>query len=110
MKSSKNILNLTPRHSKKVGWSQDLHQLVTLEVKNRGVANFIAQTLFKKPRVSYIHLEEFGSFIWLQIDGQRDVRALGEQIKKRFGDSAQPIYSRLIQYIKTLKNNNFITV
>ena len=33
----------------------------------------MAQKLLKKPKISYIHLDERGSFIWLKIDGEKMV-------------------------------------
>ena len=109
MKQKENYLEKIPCHKVGLNWSQDEKGIVTLEMENRGVANFLMQKLFKKPRVSYIHLEEFGSFIWLQIDGKRDIIAIGELVKSQFGEKAEPLYERLGTYIKTLQTNGFIT-
>ena len=106
---SENYLKKIPAHKQGLGWSQDETGIVTLEMENRGIANRIAQKLIKKPKISYIHLEKFGSFIWLQIDGKRDIVQIGELVRERFGDKAEPLYERLAQYIKTLENNQFIT-
>lgn len=109
-KKSENYLEKIPRHKDTLSWSQDEKGIVTLEMQNKGAANRIAQLLLKKPKISYIHLEEFGSFVWLAIDGKRDITAIGELVRERFGEKAEPIYERLAQYIKTLETNNFITI
>lgn len=75
---------------------------------NKGIFNKIAQVIFRKPKISYIELEEFGSFVWQQIDGKRDVHAIGQKVKAKFGDKAEPLYTRLCTYVKTLKNHKFI--
>ena len=109
-KKTENYLEKIPCHKNALEWSQDENGIVTLEVQNKGAANRIAQLLLKKPKISYIHLEEFGSFVWTSIDGKRDILAIGELVKERFGDKAEPLYERLAQYVKTLESNNFITI
>ncbi len=109
-KEQSNYLEKIPCHKSDIKWSQDEKGLVTLEMQNRGVANWLAQKLLKKPRVSFIHLEEFGSFIWSSIDGKRNILRIGELVKEQFGEKAEPLYERLSQYIKTLESNNFITI
>ncbi len=107
-KTTENYLEKIPCHKPQIKWSQDEDGLVTLEMENRGIANRIAQRLLKKPKVSFIHLEEFGSFIWTAIDGKRDILSIGELVKEQFGEKAEPLYERLSQYIKTLESNGFI--
>ncbi len=82
--------------------------IVTLEIENKGVFNKIAQKLFKKPKISYIHLDEMGSFVWPFIDGKRDITEIGVLVKEHFGDKAEPLYERLAQYFKTLEDYGFI--
>ena len=110
MKNEENFLKKIPSHKADLVWSKEETGLVTLQMQNRGFANFLAQRLLKKPKVSYIHLEEFGSFIWLQIDGNRDILAIGEIVKAQFGNKAEPLYERLAHYIKTLQTNGFVTI
>ena len=109
MKNKENDLEKVPKHSGNISWSKADDGLVTLEMQNKGIANFLAQKLLKKPRVRYIHLEEFGSFIWTSIDGNRDIVAIGELVKEHFGEKAEPLYERLATYVKTLESNKFIT-
>ncbi len=110
MKTKENFLEKVPCHALEIKWSQDENGIVTLEMQNRGVANFLAQKILKKPKISYIHLEEFGSFVWLQIDGKRDIIEIGELVKEQFGKKAEPLYERLAQYIRTLESNGFIVI
>ena len=108
-KNSQNYLEKIPVTRQEITWKQDENNIVTLEIQNRGVANRIAQKLLKKPKISYIHLDEFGSFVWLQIDGKRDIIAIGESVREHFGEKAEPLYERLAQYLKTLESYKFIT-
>ncbi len=88
-------------------YDTDEKGITTLQVENKGVMNKFAQLVFKKPKISYIHLDEFGSFVWNEIDGEKDVFLIGKSVKEHFGDKAEPLYERLSQYIETLKKYGF---
>ncbi len=107
---NENYLEKIPSHKEGIIWSQNDDGIVTLQMQNRGLANRIAQKLLKKPKISYIHLEQFGSFVWQQIDGKSDIVTIGKAVSERFGDAAEPLYERLSQYIKTLESNGFVSV
>lgn len=105
-----NFLEKKPVRTPDLNWSQDENGAVTLEMENKGIANRIAQKLIKKPKISYIHLDEMGSFIWPLIDGERDIIAIGKEVEAHFGDKANPLYERLSQYIKILESNGFVKI
>ncbi len=90
-------------------FSIDEKGLVTLEIENKGIANKIAQTFFKRPKVSFIHLDEQGSFVWNLIDGQKDIIEIGKNVKEHFGEKAEPLYERLAKFFKILESYKFIT-
>lgn len=106
--NSENYLERKPICRKALGWSTDENGNVTLEMENKGVANKIAQKLIKKPKISYIHLDEMGSFIWPLMDGEKDILEIGKYVEEHFGEKANPLYERLSQYFKTLEKYNFI--
>lgn len=106
-KPQKNYLDFVPAH-KIERFTVDENSIVTLEIENKGVFNKIAQKLFKKPKISYIHLDEMGSFIWPYIDGKRDITEIGVLVREHFGDKAEPLYERLSQYFKTLESYGFV--
>jgi hypothetical protein len=60
---SQNYLEKIPVRTEGIEWSKDENGVITLEIVNKGVFNFIAQKLFKRPKISYIHLDEMGSFV-----------------------------------------------
>ena len=109
-KIAPNYLEKVPVRAEAIGWTADENGAVTLEVENKGAFNRIAQKLFKRPKVSYIHLDENGSFVWRQIDGERNILAIGEAVKEHFGEKAEPLYERLSQFIKILESYRFITL
>lgn len=103
-----NLLDLIPRQSQKYRSEVDEEGKVTIFVENKGPFNFIAQKLFKKPRFTQIHLEEFGSFIWQQIDDKKTVKQIADLMHEQFGEKSEPLYPRISMYIKTLVNYEFI--
>lgn len=107
---SANYLEYVPAHKPEIKYEISGDKKVTLLQENIGLFNWIAQKLFKKPRVSQIHLDEMGNFIWPLIDGKRNLIEISELVREKFGDKAEPLYNRLVQYIKTLEAYGFITV
>lgn len=87
----------------------DEDENVTLLIQNKGVFNKIAQVLLKKPKVSQVHLDEHGSFVWSIIDGERSITELGKDVDQKFGEKAQPLYERLAKYFQILHSYGFVT-
>ena len=103
-----NYLDKVPMHKDGLNWSIDENGTVILEVVNKGIANKVLQVLLKKPKVSFIHLDEMGSFIWQKIDGKKNVFAIGKKVKEHFGENAEPLYERLAQYFVILESYGFV--
>lgn len=105
---SKNYLEKVPMRKEGIEWSVDDEGNVTLHIKNEGFMNRIAQKFFKKPKISYVHLDEFGNFLWPILDGEKDIIALGELVKEEFKEKAEPLYERLAKYFQILDSYSFI--
>lgn len=103
-----NYLDKIPLHKHGLNWSVDENGAVTLEVENKGIANKVMQAILKKPKVSFIHLDETGSFIWQKIDDKKNVFRIGKEVKEHFGEDAEPLYERLAQYFGILESYGFI--
>lgn len=106
---NENYLDKIPARSEGINWTVAQDGAVTLEIENKGVFNKIAQKLFKKPKISYIHLDENGSFVWPLIDGEKDIFELSKEVKEHFGEKAEPLYPRLVKYFEILESYKFIT-
>ncbi len=105
---NKNYLSQIPKRNETISWKTDDKGIVTLEIENKGVMNRICQKLFKKPKISYIHLDQMGSFVWPIIDGKKDIIEIGKFVEEHFGEKANPLYERLAQYFKILESYGFI--
>ena len=107
-KKSENYLEKRPVRSADLKWSADEKGIVTLDVENKGLANRIAQKLLKKPKISHIHLDEMGSFVWPLLDGEKNIIELGKLVEEQFGEKANPLYERLAKYFQILDSYQFI--
>ncbi len=105
---SENYLEKIPVRNENITWKQDDENKVTLEIENTGFFNKIAQKFFKKPKVSYVHLDENGSFLWPLLDGEKSILELGVLVKEHFGEKAEPLYERLAKYFQILESYKFI--
>lgn len=105
-----NYLDNKPVRNPEINWTTDEQGNVTLEIENKGIANRIAQKLIKKPKISYIHLDDMGSFIWPLIDGERSINDISVFVKEHFGEKAEPLYERLAKFIKILESYKFISI
>ena len=103
-----NYLERIPVRADAIEWKVSSEGMVTLQIENSGWANRIAQVLFGRPKCSYIHLDELGSFVWPLLDGQKDITALGELVEEKFGEEAHPLYERLAKFFQIMDSYRFI--
>jgi hypothetical protein len=109
-KQRENYLDYIPIYSEKLKWETDEAGNVTIFQENKGVFHKACQVLFKKPKVSQIHLDEMGNFIWPLIDGKRTVGDIALLVKAEFGDKAEPLYNRLVAYMRNLEMYHFVVM
>ncbi len=108
--TAKNYLDFVPAHSEKIEWKLFDNGMVQLILHRTGFFNRVSQKLFGAPKYSYIDLDELGSYVWQQIDGQKSVHEIGVLVEGRFGRTAAPVFERLVKYMKMLSNNRFIVI
>ena len=107
-KKKENYLDYIPKHNSLFPYGERADGRIEIMRKNKGLFNRIAQIFFRKPKVSRIELYDFGSFVWKQIDGKRNVYEIGKLVKDKFGQEAEPLYERLTKFLFVLRNNDFI--
>lgn len=65
--------------------------------------------LVKKPSISDMELDELGSKTWLLIDGEKTVFQIGKDLVQIFGDKIEPVYDRLVMYLRYLNRRGWIS-
>lgn len=103
-----NFLEKIPVIHPDIEWKTDSDGKVTLLIENKGLMNRIMQAVFLKPKISYIHLDKLGNFIWPKIDGKLTITDIGKLVDKEFGEDAHPLYERLARYFQILESYHFI--
>jgi len=107
--SDKNYLDYIPVKNETMNYSIEDGK-VTIDILNKGIFNRIAQKFFKRPEYTHVHLDEMGDFIWPLIDGNRTVYDIAQLVKEHFGEKAEPLYDRLVTYIRTLESYEIINM
>lgn len=107
-KDSSNYLDFIPQIASSLRWHLDEEEKVVLEIENTGWMNRIAQKLFHRPKVTQVHLDEMGTFVWPLIDGARTVNDIAILVKKHFGEKAEPLYPRIVKYFQIVESYHFI--
>ncbi len=107
-KKRDNFLDYVPKHNERFPFEEKENGRIEVRMQNRGLLKKLTQVLIRKPKYTYIELDEFGSFVWRQMDGRRTIYEIGTLVGERFGDKAEPLYERLSEYIKILRRNQFI--
>lgn len=105
-KQKKNYLDYIPQVNKK--WELTKEGMVEITVENTGMFNRIAQKVFKKPRYSFIKLDEFGSCVWQEIDGKKTIYEIGQILKVQHQKAADQLYERLAKFMGILEHNRYI--
>ena len=62
---------------------------------------------FKKQNFD-VKLDDFGSFVWQQIDGEKNIYEIANVLEKKYGEKVQPVYERISQFIKHLYQQRFV--
>lgn len=73
---------------------------------------FIEKTFFKKQSAKphKIDLDEIGSFIWLAIDGKKNVGEITKIASKHFGDKIEPANERTELFINQMHKNKLVSL
>ena len=103
-----NYLDYIPAYSEFCEYETDEAGHVTILQYNKGLFNKAAQLIFRKPKISYIHLDEMGNFIWPLMDGVNSVYDIAKKVHEEYGEEAEPLYERLIRYLQVLESYGFV--
>ena len=107
-KKVKNYLDFVPIKNENIKWLEDNFGIITLEISRNGLFDKIAQKAFKAPHKSYIKLDRHGSCVWKCIDDNKSVYELSKDVKRHFGNDAEPLIERLVEFITILESNRFV--
>ena len=102
-----NFLLYVPK-KKHETWEIRENKVYLIFYHNKAIERFV-RWLVRKPNVSDMVLDELGSKVWLLIDGKTTVYDIGKKFEDKFGSKCQPVYERLIMYIRYLNRRGWIS-
>lgn len=107
---SQNYMDMIPVRCKDRTWTKDEKGMVVIDMENRGFYHFIAQKFFKKPRISHIALDQYGTVVWENINGEHTVYDIVEIMKKTFADEQDRMIDRVVTFLATLQSCQFVVM
>lgn len=106
LKSNEEVLNIIYKISSKLVYEVDKDNIVTiLEKQDHKVQKFFRKLKFRIPECKKISLDEYGSWIFLQIDGKKNVKDIGTNLEVKYGDKVHPLYERLLLFLNHIDIN-----
>lgn len=90
----------------------DDRRIVTVRRRQNHWIQRLARKLgLRIPAWRNIALDDYASFVFLQIDGQRTVAEIGENLLAHYGEAAQPLYPRLMMFLQHIeRSEHFIAM
>ena len=64
--------------------------------------------LFGKSESYRVNLDEYGTLVWELCDGVRSVKEIGRELRERKGETVEPVYQRLLQFLKSMEAHSLI--
>jgi hypothetical protein len=64
--------------------------------------------MLKSPFVKTM-FDEFGSQVWLEIDGKKKVLDISTGLRQKFGERIEPVEERLTKFLTQLYNYKFVS-
>lgn len=80
--------------------------IVSVHVNNQHrIQRVLRKIGFNIPKQTKIALDEYSSFVFLQIDGKQSIYQIGQKLQSEFGSDSEPLYERLVTFIDFLEDD-----
>ena len=106
-KQPANLLELRPKRN--LEWETQPNANVVLLIpkfRNRLLVKWFVPML-SKPNIR-LKLDERGSHIWRQCDGNTTVARMGEEMSTKFGEPLDTTYERIGKFVQQLARDKFV--
>ena len=106
MESNEEVLNLKFKVCDNIEYKVDETRIVTiLEKQDHKIQRFFRKLKFKIPLYKEIDFDEISSEVFLQIDGDKTVKEIGDNLEKKYGEKVNPLYERLLIFLNHIYIN-----
>ena len=104
--NNEEVLNIVFKISDKIEYEVDKDGIVTiLEKQDHKIQRFFRKLKFKIPMYKKMSLDKYGSCVFLQIDGKKTVKEIGENLEVKYGEESHPLYERLLLFLNHIEVN-----
>jgi len=103
-----NYLELTPHHLYDHVIEENGKVSVLIPRFTNKVLVKTLSPMLKSPFVK-TKFDEFGSQVWLEIDGKKKVLDISTNLKQKFGERIEPVEERLTKFLTQLYNYKFVS-
>lgn len=84
----------------------DSDNMVTiLKKQNHPIQQVFRKLSFKIPEYTKESFDAYGSYVFLQIDGQATVQEIGAKLEAQYSDKVHPLYERLLLFLNHIHRN-----
>jgi len=102
-----NLLDLIPHRI--CEYTVDEEQRVTVSIP-RFKSAWMLKTFIPKWKSPYVRtrFDDFGSFVWMQCDGSRNVHEIAEKLREEYGSDIEPAHDRLKLFFQQLSLRGYV--
>ena len=91
-------------------WEESGEQVTLLVPRfGEGIIGRSLDRLFH-PKPYRANLDAIGTFVWRHCDGERSVAEIAQAMRSEFGEKADPVEDRLVQFLQYLERGRFVSV
>jgi hypothetical protein len=106
LSNNEDVLNIIYKISDSFQYEVGIDNIVTmLEKQDHKIQKFFRKLKFRIPEYKKTSLDEYGSCVFLQIDGKKTVKDIGENLEIKYGDKVHPLYERLLLFLNHIDVN-----
>lgn len=103
--TNEEILNLVYKVSNNIQYEVKDNIVTILEKQDHFIQKFFRKFKFKIPSYKKIELDEYCSFVFMQIDGKNTIKDIGNELEKTYGKNCHPVFERLLLFLNHIEVN-----
>ena len=83
--------------------------VIVLEKKNKKIQNILRKLHFNIPKYKEVELDQYCSSVFIMLNGENNIKDIGEKLEFLYGDNVYPLYERLLTFINHINvDRNYI--
>lgn len=104
--NNQEILSIIFKISDGLEYEVSADNIVTMLVKqDHKIQKFFRKLKVRIPEYKKTSLDEYGSCVFLLIDGIKTVKDIGENLEVKYGEKVHPLYERLLLFLNHINVN-----